>query len=69
MPVEMAVSDFTLDELKEFQSFLTVDLQRKPSLLVSRMKELVEDELKRRANPPPSPSRRCRRGQGLKDPN
>ncbi len=64
MPVEMPVSEFTLDELKEFQTFLTADLQRKPSVLVSRMKELVEEELNRRS---PPPNRRCRRGCGLKD--
>ena len=70
MPVEMQVSEFTLEELKEFQAFLSNDLRNRPSPLVSRMKDLVEEELKRRQTPlrqRPAYPRLCKRGCGLKD--
>ncbi len=70
MPVEMQVSEFTLEELKEFQAFLSKDLRRQPTPLVSRMKDLVEEELKRRQailRQRPAYSRLCKRGCGLKE--
>ncbi len=63
----MQVSEFTLEELKEFQTFLSKDLRNRPSPLVNRMKDLVEEELKRRQATLRRSPRLCNRGCGLKD--
>jgi hypothetical protein len=66
MPVELSISEFTDEELKEFQIFLGADLKRKPGPLVQRMKDIVDEEVAKRHRS--SPPRLCHKGCGLKEP-
>lgn len=69
MPVEMPISEFADEELKEFQVFLAADLRRRPGPLVQRMKDMVDEEIAKRKRQAAMAPRLCHRGCGLKDPH